>query len=94
MIECFCPILLTLNNMQHDISDDPKRLDIDPDWLGEWPNLVKEEESKIDGIFDFLAQYVRKVHAGDFICKGLRVNPGISFLGLLNQTTLLMPLCW
>ena len=83
MIECFFPILLTLNNAQHDISDDQKSLDIDPDWLGEWLNLVEEEKSKIDGIFDFLARYVRKVHSDDFIRKGLKRNPGNSFLGFI-----------
>ncbi len=84
MIECFFTILLTLNSTQHDISDDPKRLNFDPDWLGERMNLVEEEKNKIDGIFDFLARYVRKVHSDDFICKELKGNPGTSFLDFIG----------
>ena len=81
-------LLLTLNNTQHDISDDPKRFDIDPDWLGERLKLVEEEKSKIDRIFDFLARYVRKVHSDDFIRKGLKGNPGNSFLDFIGPNNI------
>ena len=46
--------------------------------------LVEESKSKIDGIFDFLARYVRKVHTDEFIRKGLRLTPGMSFLDVIG----------
>ena len=79
-------MLLTLNDALYDISDDPKRSDIDPDWLGGRLNLVEEPKTNIDGIFDFLARYVRKVHSDEFIRKGLRVNPGTSYLDLIGPS--------
>ncbi len=33
---------------------DPRRVQIDPDWLGAMVRLVKEDQSDIDGIFNFL----------------------------------------
>ena len=57
---------------------------IDPDWLGEMVKLVEEDKSKIDGIFDFFAGYVWKVHSDEFIHKGLRVNPGTSFINIIG----------
>ena len=33
----------------------PRRVQIDPGWLEEMVRLVEEDQSNIDGIFDFLA---------------------------------------
>ncbi len=63
-------------------------MEIDPDWLGDLENLVEEEKRDIDGIFDFLAQYVRRVHSNDFIQKGLRGNPGTTFLDFIEPNNI------
>ena len=62
----------------------PRRVEIDPDWLGEMVRLVEEDQSDIDGIFNFLAQYVWTVHSDEFIHKGLRLTPGTSFLDVIG----------
>ena len=54
MIDCFFSYLLTMNNPASETGD-PRRVEIDPDWLGEMVRLVEEDQSDIDGIFDFLA---------------------------------------
>ena len=46
--------------------------------------LVEQGKSKIDGIFNFFAQYVWKVHSDEFICKGLRLTSGTSFLDVIG----------
>ena len=61
-----------------------RRVQIDSDWLGEMVRLVKEGKINIDGIFDFLARYVGKVHSDEFIHKGLRLTPGKSFLDVIG----------
>ncbi len=86
MIDFCFSYLLTINNPASETGD-PRREEIDPDWLGEMVRLVEEDQSDIDGIFDFLAWYVRKVHSDEFICKGLQ---GQASLMLLDQMTLLM----
>jgi hypothetical protein len=46
---------------------DPRRVQIDPDWLGKMVRLDEEGKSKLDGIFNFMARYVWKVHSNKFI---------------------------
>jgi hypothetical protein len=49
---------------------------IDPDWLGTMVTIVEEDKTEVDGIFDFIAWYVRRVHSDEFIRKALKTTPG------------------
>ena len=79
----FFSYLPTINNTSSETGD-PRRIHIDSDWLGEMVRLVEESKSKIDGIFNFLARYVRKVHSDEFIHKGLRLTLETSFLDVIG----------
>ena len=46
--------------------------------------MVEEGKSNIDGKFDFMAQYVQKVHSDKFIRKGMRLTLGMSFLDVIG----------
>ena len=79
----FFSYLLPMNNPASETRD-PRRVQIDPDWLWEMVRLVEVGQSNIDGIFDFMAWYVLKVHLNEFIRKGLRLTPGMSFLDVIG----------
>ena len=70
-------------------TDDPNRDNINPDKLAQF-NVLQADEDEIDGLFDFFARYVRKVHADDFIRKGLKLSGGKASLILLDLTILHM----
>ncbi len=57
-------------------------MDIDPDWLGTTVTIIEEDKTEIDGIFDFFAQYVRRVHSDEFIRKALKTTPGTSLMDI------------
>ena len=64
-------------------TDDPNRDNINPDKLAQF-NVLQADEDEIDGLFDFFARYVRKVHADDFIRKGLKLTGGSSFIDVIG----------
>jgi hypothetical protein len=64
-------------------TDDPNRDKIDPDKLGKF-NVLRADEDEIDGLFDFFARYVRKVHSDEFIRKGLKLSGGASFIDVIG----------
>lgn len=63
---------------------DPNRDKINPDKLAKGINIVKEEGNFIDGLFDFFARYVRKVHSDEFIRKAMKINKGTSFIDIIG----------
>ena len=79
----FLSYLLTMNNPASETGD-LRRVQIDPDWLGEMVRLVEEGQGNLDGMFEFMAWYVWKVHSDEFIRKGLRLTPGMSFLNVIG----------
>jgi hypothetical protein len=50
----FFSYLLTMNDPASETGN-PRRIQIDPDWLGEMVRLVEEGQSNLDGMFDFMA---------------------------------------
>ena len=64
---------------------DTKREQIDPDVLGTI-NVVEAGQGFIDGVLDFIARYVRKVHSDAFIRSTMKNNPRDSFLNLIGPT--------
>jgi hypothetical protein len=57
----------------------PNRENINPDELGTL-DITGAEEADIDGLFDFFARFVRKVHSDEFIRKTLKLGKGTSFI--------------
>jgi hypothetical protein len=57
---------------------------IDPDWLGTTVTIVEEDKTEIDGIFDLIARYVRRVHSDEFIHKALKTTPGTNFMDIIG----------
>jgi len=64
-------------------TDDQNRDNIDPDKLGKF-DVLQAGEDELDGLFDFFARYVRKVHSDDFIRKGLKLSRGASFIDVIG----------
>jgi hypothetical protein len=60
----------------------PNRENINPDKLGTL-DITGAEEADIDGLFDFFASYVRKVHSDELICKTLKLGKGSSFIDVI-----------
>ena len=74
------------NNLFFLLTGDPGRERLDPDLLGE---MVKIEQGSnlLDGIFNLIARYVRKVHSDEHIRKVLmRYNSGRSFLYIIGPS--------
>jgi len=63
---------------------DPNRDKINPDKLAKGINIVKEEGNFIDGLFDFFARYVRKVHSDEFIRRAMKITKGTSFIDIIG----------
>ena len=61
----------------------PNRKNINPDKLG-MLDITGAEEADIDGLFDFFARYVRKVHSDEFIRKNLKLFKGTSFIDVIG----------
>ncbi len=49
------------------------REEINPDELSK-VDIVEADRDFIDGLFDFFARYVQKVHSDEFIRKGLKLG--------------------
>ena len=64
-------------------TDDQNRDNIDPDKLGKF-DVLQAGEDELDGLFDFFARYVRKVHSDDFIRKGLKLSRGASYIDVIG----------
>ena len=64
-------------------TDDPNRDNIDPDKLVYF-DVLRAGDDELDGLFDFFARYVRKVHSDDFIRKGLKLSRQESFLDVIG----------
>ena len=64
-------------------TDDPNRDNIDPDKLVKF-DVLRAGDDELDGLFDFFARYVRKVHSDDFIRKGLKLSRQESFLDVIG----------
>ena len=64
-------------------TDNPNRDNIDPDKLGKF-NVLRADEDTINGLFDFFARYVRKVHSDEFIRNGLKLAKGTSFIDVIG----------
>lgn len=64
-------------------TDDPNRDNIDPDKLVKF-DVLRAGDDELDGLFDFFARYVRKVHSDDFIRKGLKLSRQASFLDVIG----------
>ena len=47
-------------------------------------DITGAEEADIDGLFDFFARYVRKVHSDEFIHKTLKLGKGTSFIDIIG----------
>ncbi len=47
-------------------------------------NIVQADSAFIDGLFDFFARYVQKVHSDEFICKAMKSNKGTSFIDIIG----------
>ena len=62
---------------------DPNRENINPDKLGTL-DITGAEEADIDGLFDFFARYVRKVHSDEFIRKTLKLGKGSTFIDVIG----------
>ena len=65
----------------------PKRDKIDPDVLGR-VNIVQADSTFIDGLFDFFAWYVQKVHSDEFICKNLNIYKGTSLIDIIGPNNI------
>jgi hypothetical protein len=65
-------------------TDNPNRDNIDPDKLGKF-NVLRADEDTINGLFDFFARYVRKVHSDEFIHNGLKLAKGTSFIDVIGS---------
>ena len=63
------------------------REEINPDKLAE-VDIVQADGDFKDGLFDFLARYVRKVHSDEFIRKGLKLGRCKSFLDFIGPTNI------
>ncbi len=63
---------------------DPNRSEIDPDSLvkGMEDFMIDAQEAR-EGLYDFIARYVRKVCPDSLITKGMRAMPGYTFLDLI-----------
>ena len=64
-------------------TDDPNRDNIDPDKLVKF-DVLRAGDDELDGLFDFFARYVRKLHSDDFIRKGLKLSRQESFLDVIG----------
>jgi hypothetical protein len=51
-------------------------------------DIVTADGDFIDGLFDFFARYVQKVHSDEFICKGLKLGQGTSFHDFIGPTNI------
>ena len=63
---------------------DPKRDKINPDKLAKEVNIVKADGDFIDGLFDFFARYLWKVHSDEFIRKAMKIYKGTSFIDIIG----------
>ena len=61
-------------------SADTNRDSLDPD------DLATEPDLEDDGVYDFFARYVRRVHSDDFIRKTLLKNPQTSFVDIIGPS--------
>lgn len=61
-------------------SADKNRDSLDPD------DLATEPDLEDDGLYDFFARYVRRVHSNDFIRKTLLKNPQTSFVDIIGPS--------
>ena len=64
-------------------TDDPNRDNIDPDKLVKF-DVLRAGDDELDGLFDFFARYVRKLHSDDFFRKGLKLSRQESFLDVIG----------
>ena len=62
---------------------DPNRENINPNELGTM-DITGAKKADIDGLFDFFARYVRKVHSDEFIRKTLKLGKGTSFIDVIG----------
>ena len=49
-------------------------------------NIVEADSTLIDGVFDFFAQYVQKVHSDEF--KNLKILKGTSFIDIIGPNNI------
>ena len=68
-------------------TDDQHRDNIDPDKLGKF-DVLQAGEDELDGLFDFFARYVRKVHSDEFIRNGLKLSRGTSFIDVIGPNNI------
>ena len=61
-------------------SADKNRDSLDPD------DLATEPDLEDDGLYDFFARYVRRVHSDDFTKKTLFKNPQTSFVDIIGPS--------
>lgn len=66
---------------------DPNRENINPDKLGTM-DITGAEEADIDGLFDFFARYVQKMHSDEFIRKTLKLGKGTSFIDVIGPNVI------
>jgi len=65
----------------------PNRENINPDKLGTL-DITGAVEADIDGLFDFLARYVQKVHSDEFIRKTLKLGKGSTFIDVIGPNNI------
>ena len=68
-------------------SADKNRDTLDPDELATAPDLED------DGLYDFFARYVRRVHSDDFTKKTLFKNPQTSFVDIIGPSDIAYIIC-
>ena len=61
----------------------PNRENINPNKLGTL-DITGAVEADIDGLFDFFARYVQKVHSDEFIRKTLKLGKGSTFIDVIG----------
>ena len=66
---------------------DSNRENINPDELGAL-DITGAEEADMNGLFDFFARYVRKVHSDEFIRKTLKLGKGTSFIDVIGPNNI------
>jgi hypothetical protein len=66
---------------------DPNKNLIDPDALG-MMDILEAKDADIDGMLDFIARYVRKVHTDKYIRSSMRTMPGHMFLEFIGPSNI------
>jgi hypothetical protein len=75
--------MLAANNYQ---PGDQNRSEIDPDSLVKGVEDFMIDAQAREGLYDFIARYVRKVCPDSLITKGIRAMPGYTFLDLIRPS--------